>query len=207
MKIFLISFLLFATPLAHGLEIKDISFERHDEYFEKGSSLIKPFMQLHGKDVKQADKELIGEGISYLNAVTQINNRNWAAYWIKGKAFQALGDSNNAYLEFKKSFSIEKENPNVARELMIECLRLGKASEGVEVALHAQGISPTDSGLNANVGLAYLIKGDLDNAIKYTKEAIRLDESDKINRNLLRMIENVKSGKRPQPMKYDDLFR
>jgi len=57
----------------------------------------------------------------------------------------------------------------------------------------------------ANLGLAYLINGEIDNAEDITRKAINLDPLDEINKRVLDIIEEVKSGKRPQPKKYSDL--
>jgi len=78
-------------------------------------------MVLHGEEIKTPQKKKISEGIMYLDVVTQINPDNWAAFWLKGKGYQALNDSSSAYNEFNASYSIQKENPDVARELMFEC--------------------------------------------------------------------------------------
>lgn len=187
--------------------ITDLSQERHNEYYQKGCDLIQPFMVLHGNEIKSPQSKKIKEGIMYLDAVTKINPENWAAFWIKGKGYQALADNSSAYAEFKSSYSIQKENPDVARELMIECLNLGKADEGIQVAKDAMTLRPNESGIIANVALALLIKGNLDEALKHIDKAISLDPSDEINRNVKSFIEEVRSGKRKQPKTYFDLMK
>ncbi len=187
--------------------ITDLSQERHDEYYQKGSNLIQPFMVLHKNEIKSPQKKKIKEGIIYLDAVTKINPENWAAFWIKGKGYQALTDSSSAYAEFKSSYFIQKENPDVAREFMIECLNLGKADEGVIVATEAMTLKPDDSGLIANAALALLIRGDLGEALRYIDKAISLDPSDEINRNVKFFIEEVRSGKMKQPKTYYGLMK
>jgi Flp pilus assembly protein TadD len=190
-----------------GQSMSDKSVELHNKYYESGAALIEPYMVIHNQSIRPADVENIRKGIELLNEATLLNTSNWPAYWIKGKGYQALGESESAYSEFKKSYEIQKDNPDVARELMIECLNLGRAEEGVTVSLHALSLQPNNSGLNANVGLAYLIAGDLQAAKKYVARAIVLDDSDRINKNLLSMIKEVESGKRDQPKKYGDLFK
>lgn len=187
-------------------QITDLSPEKHNEYYEKGTSLISPYMQLHDKPRKAPNKRKIRQGIRYLDAVTTINHQNWAAFWIKGKAYQALHESESAYQEFKKSYEIQKENADVARELMMECLNLGKGKEGVEVAIHALNIEPNNPGLMANVGLAYLINGQLKEAEDITRKSLEIDPADKITNALLKFILEVKSGERKQPNRYSDLF-
>ncbi len=196
---------LFSSRSNSNFEITDFSLERHDEYYQKGLSCIEPYIIINGKPRSRPNTDKIKEGIKYLDAVTKINPENWSAFWLKGKAYQALGKSESAYNEFKKSFDIQKENPDVARELTIEALNLGKGEEGVEIAKHALSLKPNNPGLMANLGLAYLINGEIDNAEDITRKAINLDPLDEINKRVLDIIEEVKSGKRPQPKKYSDL--
>ncbi len=190
-----------------GETITDLSQERHDEYYKKGCDSIQPFMVLYGNKIKSPQKKKIKEGIMYLDAVTKMNPENWAAFWIKGKGYQALADSSSACTEFKSSYSIQKENPDIARELMIEYLNLGKTDEGVRVAREAMNLRPNEPGLIANAALALLIRGDLDEALKYIDKAISLEPSDEINRNVKSFIEEVSSGKRKQPKAYYDLMK
>ena len=196
---------LFSKRSNSNLEITDFSLGRHDEYYQKGFACIDPYIIIGGRPSRRPNTDKIKEGIKYLDAVTKINPENWAAFWLKGKGYQAIGDSRSAYDEFKKSFDIQKENPDVARELMIESLNLGKGEEGVEIAKHALSLKPNNPGLMANLGLAYLINGEIDNAEDITRKAINLDPLDKINKQVLDIIKGVKSGKRPQPRKYSDL--
>jgi tetratricopeptide (TPR) repeat protein len=197
---------LFSSRSNPNFEITDFSPERHDEYYQKGLACIDPYIIIQGRPSRKPNTDKIREGIKYLDAVTKINPENWAAFWMKGKAYQALRHPQSAYNEFKKSFDIQKENPDVARELTIEALNLGKGEEGVEIAKHALTLKPNNPGLMANLGLAYLINGEIDNAEDITKKAINLDPLDEINKQILDIIEEVKSGKRAQPRKYSDLM-
>jgi Flp pilus assembly protein TadD len=196
---------LAASCVRSEFEITDLSPERHDEYFEEGVARIRPYMVLHGQRSRRPDRREIKEGIAYLDAVTRISPENWSAFWIKGKGYQALGDSKSAYVELKNAFNLNMGNADVARELVIECLNLGRGAEGVEVAQHAVSLERRNAGLIANLGLAYLINGELDEAEKTTQEAIDLAPNDDICRRLLNIIKEVQDGKRAQPKRYSDL--
>ena len=101
---------LFSSRSNSDFKITDFSVERHDEYYQKGFACIDPYVQLQGKPRKRPNKDKIKEGIKYLEAVTKINPENWAAFWLKGKAYQSLEHPQSAYNAFKKAFDIEKEN-------------------------------------------------------------------------------------------------
>lgn len=197
---------LFSYRNNHDFEITDFSIERHDEYYQKGFACIDPYVQLQGRPQKRPNKDKIKEGIKYLDAVTKINPENWAAFWLKGKAYQSLGHPQSAYNAFKKAFDIEKDNADVARELMIEAVNLGKGREGVEIGKYALSLNPKNTGLMGNLALAYLINGEIDNAEDTIRKAISLDPQDEINKQILDIVLEVKSGKRSQPKKYSDLM-
>lgn len=181
--------------------------ENHNLYYLKGTKLIEPFMDLEGKSITidSKAKESIIKGIRYLDAVTKINPNNYAAYWIIGKGYQSIKQHDSAYLHFDKAFELKKDNPDVARELMIECLHLGKGKEAVNVSLHALSLDSSNAGLIGNLALAYLINGDIELADKTIKKAMQTNPNDKINLRLSQIISEVISGKRSRPTKYEEI--
>ncbi len=181
--------------------------ENHNQYYKTGTELIEPYLILSDKSPrsdKNKEAKLL-ERIRYLDAVTQINQNNFAAFWLKGKAYQVLNQHENSYSQFEKSFELNKENPDVARELVLECMDLGKGQQAVEVSLYALQLNDKDAGLIGNLALAYLLNGDLNLASSTIDKAISADPADKINHTLKRIIDEVISGKREAPRKYSDL--
>jgi len=114
--------------------------------------------------------------------------------------------SERAYNEFKLSFELQKRDIDVARELMIECLRLGRGEEGINIGNHALSLDKGNSGLIANLALAYLIAGNIGKSKRLINKALEFDDKDQINLNLRTLILDVESGVKKQPKKYDDLF-
>ncbi len=181
----------------------------HDRLYQDGTDLISPYLQLVNRESRfgnspKAHDEL-ERGIDFLNQAISINPANWAAYWIVGKAHQVLGDSEKACEAFGKSYGLQKGNPDVAREYMFECLKLGKAAKGIAAARHAVHLKPGDAGLTANLALALLIGGKLDEAADAVTNALAISPKDNISRNLKEIITEVQSGHRPQPSKLGDL--
>src|SRR5262249_50830442 len=106
------------APVSNGAQ--------HNQYFEEASKLIMPYMEIHGASRNppnsakaRADVE---RGIALLNAVVAYKTTNWAAWWVMGKGYQALGDAEKSCDAFAKSFDIQKTNPDVAREYTLACL-------------------------------------------------------------------------------------
>lgn len=181
----------------------------HKRLYQEGSGLIAPYMQLVDRDsppaASQTARGELERGIDLLNQAVAIYPANWAACWVIGKAYQALGDSENACEAFGKSFGLQKGNPDVAREYMFECLNLSRADKAIAAARHAVSLKPDDAGLLANLALALLIGGKLDEAADSITRAMAIAPHDEISQNLKVRIADVRCGRRPQPSKLADL--
>ena len=190
-------------------EVKITNGDQHNEVYQRGGDLISPHMRLLEREPK-ASKEVrdqVSKGIADLNAVTDYNPTNWAAFWIKGKGYQVLGDQKAAKAEFEKSFSIQKENPDVAREYAASFLELGDGEEAVNATRHAIKLKPDDAGLRANLALALLISGKNEEAKVEITESLRMISTDRISLAVKKVIDEVASGIRKQPKTMADLSR
>ena len=186
-----------------------ISSHDHDRVYQTGCDHISPYMPLHNKESRRAqspkERNEVERGIRLLTFITQANPANWNAHWVIGKGHQALGDSAAACESFRASFAIQKNNVDVAREYMFECLNLGWAPDGVAAARHAVSLQPQNAGLLANLALALLIAADLDAAEESARQALSIDPGDVITKNVAQMIKDVKVGRKPQPNRIADL--
>ncbi|MEM7146210.1 MAG: hypothetical protein AAF591_13820 [Verrucomicrobiota bacterium] len=183
--------------------------DEHNAIYERGSELISPHMQLLDRDPKVTKKvrEQVSRGIADLDAVTAYNPENWAAYWIKGKGYQVLGEAQAANAEFKASFDIQKENPDVAREYASTCLDLGLGSEATRATEHAITLTPDDAGLHANLALAFLISGQNAEAKKAVDRSLQMSPDDQISQAVRKIVDEVIAGDRPQPKNMADLHK
>ena len=183
--------------------------QEHNRLFQEGSSLVSSHMQLADRPTGDVDPNKVRteleRGIELLRQAAAINPANWSAHWIIGKGHQALGDSESAYEAFGKSFELHKGDANVAREYMFECLNLGHAEKGIYAARHATKLEPDNPGLVANLALALLIGGELEEAAEIVQQAIDLAPDDEITRNVQKVISAVRTGSRPQPKTMSDL--
>lgn len=192
-----------ATPAVQAEAQTDEETDKHNDYYLRGTGLLKPYMQLVGSRAKptntQEAQAEVREGIELLKKVVQINPDNWNAYWVIGKGYQALHESENACNAFLKAYKINSNHPDVAREYMYECLILGRAKEAIDAAVHAMELKPEDAGLVANAGLAYLIAGQLEDADRTVDRALKMAPDDQMTQSLKTVIGEIRSGKRPQP--------
>src|SRR5262249_10343201 len=123
----------------------------------------------------------------------------FAPHWILGKAYEALGDQEQAYSFFRRAFELAPDHVDVIREYVRACLELGKADEGVPAARRACAVRPDDAGLQANYGLALLIAGRVEEAHATVQAALERAPDDPITRHLLAWVGDVRSGKKPCP--------
>jgi cytochrome c-type biogenesis protein CcmH/NrfG len=107
--------------------------------YARGSDLISPHVKRLEREPRVTEKARsdLSEGISYLKAVTDYNGRNWAAFWVMGKAYQALGNNMAANGSFRSSYKIQTENSDVAREYALSCLEIGLGDEAIQATKKA----------------------------------------------------------------------
>ena len=190
-----------SAPLAAIEPPKITTDAEHNAVYQKGAALISPHIRLLDRSSKLTDaaRADLRQGITYMQAVTQYNPRNWAALWIEGKAYQALDDNAAANKAFEAAYKLQPGNADVAREYAQSCLALGRLQEAINATRHAIEIAPEDAGLQANLALAYLIAGKNQDALRAVAASLRMNSSDPITLRLKKVIDDVLSGKRPQP--------
>jgi tetratricopeptide (TPR) repeat protein len=189
-----------------GRSMSKADERKHDELFKRGADLISPYMRLTDRPRRKAtDARDLREGIRLLDEALKLFPGNWSALWIQGKAFQALDEHAQAYARFKRAYALQRDNPDVGREFMFECLEVGHVDEAVEAAGAAASRAPRDAGVRANLALALLLAGRVDEAEANASQAQLMDPDDKITKSLIRVIGEVRSGKRPRPHHISDL--
>jgi tetratricopeptide (TPR) repeat protein len=181
----------------------------HDEAYKRAVDLIRPHMRLAGQTASASPRQDadLREAIGHLDTALRLEPKNWAAWWARGKAQQALGDHEAAYGSLRRANDINGGHVDVGREFVAECLETGRAVEAVGVAEALCHREPKNAGLLANLAVAYLINGRLDDATHAADAALQIDGSDAINVSVRRRIEDVRAGRWPQPSRLADLSR
>jgi Flp pilus assembly protein TadD len=181
----------------------------HDSIYQKAVALISPHMRLLDRSPRidgSAQKDLT-QGIAYLHAVTAYNPGNWAAFWLEGKAYQALGEHDPANRAFGTAYHLQPRNADVAREYAQSSMELGHGQDAIDATNHAIELAPNDAGLRANLALAYVIAGKNQDALRAVYESLSMNPNDAISRRLRSVIEDVIAGRRPQPRNVAELER
>jgi tetratricopeptide (TPR) repeat protein len=179
------------------------------EYFKQGTEIVLPY--LPNKKAKPKDtttpaalKEL-QEGIEYLKLAVKFEYRHWQSNWFLGKAYQLLGKHEQACGYFMDGYATNPNEINLSRELMTEYLEVGKTAEALLIANKILNQMPQDAGLVADIGLVFLMNGQIKEAKQKIKQSLSIDGQDQITKNLLKLVEEVESGKRKPPAKLSDL--
>ena len=191
---------------SEAITIRDA--DDHNRVYKAACDIIEPYMRLQGKPEKKVTTAAATElkrAIKMLDAVTTYAPKNWSAFWIKGKAYQAIEDRAAACAAFKSAFDLQDKNPDVAREYMFECLNLGHGAEGVRAAQYALALKPSDAGLNANLALALVIAAKPKEALAAIDEALRIDPQDEISQNVRKVVLRIIDGTKPQPKTLSEL--
>lgn len=177
--------------------------------FKRAIDLIEPHMRLAGRQPsgdgrREAD---LREGIDCVDAALRLVPNTWAAWWVRGKALQALGDHEAAYESLRRAHEINGIDLDVSRELVAECLETGRATEAVRVAEAMSCREPRNAGMLANLALAYLMDGRLDDAGRAADVASKFDVTDSVIAVVRRRIDDVRTGKWPRPSRLSDLSK
>jgi tetratricopeptide (TPR) repeat protein len=190
---------------AQNSVICDLSGSDHNALFKHGADLIGPHMLLVDRKPAPRNDAEVRVGIACLDRVLEMDPSNWSALWIRGKAFQSLGEHAQAVESFRSAYRINATQRDVAREFAEELLETAQFREAADIAREVSDRSPQDAGLKANLALALLLSGDVPSAQRSIAEALRLDPSDSISKALAKRIDDVASGARPQPKSIAEL--
>lgn len=176
------------------------SAQELDAMYGTAFGLIAPYARLSDRVEQDArtpqGRADLHRAISLLTQVTQERPNHWRAFWLMGKAYQALRIHAPARSSFQRAYAINESNPDVAREYVIESICTGSTGEAVLAARKISLANRTNAGLAANLALALLANGDVVDARQAVDRAIDLDPSDRITLALRREVLAAQSGQR-----------
>jgi tetratricopeptide (TPR) repeat protein len=175
----------------------------------QGVALVQPYLILADaapvdRPTKKSDLRL---GIVCFEDVLRAYPDNWRVMWLQGKAHQALGEYPAAVRRFEAAYRLERNDPNVGRELVAALLETGANGEAVTVATEVAVRHADDAGLVANLAVALLLDGQVDLARDTAERALALDPADTITVALREVIEEIAGGRRPRPRTLRELER
>jgi tetratricopeptide (TPR) repeat protein len=178
------------------------------DLYERGAAAVKNRLVLSGVPWQAPDehgRRRLQNGVDCLLRHQRASPDSWPALWLAGKALQALGDNEGAVRELARAFAIKPDHADVGREYVSVLLDLGRAAEAEPIARAACAARPSDAGLVANLALTLLLAGKPDEAAAAVERALTMDPNDKITAEVARIINDVRTGRRPAPRSLQEL--
>ena len=176
------------------------------EVYKAAAKVIASHMINPGQP-KIADEieEKVRQAVADLQKVVQEFPEAWEPHFFIGKGKQSYGEMEGAYEAMRRAYELEKETESVPRELAGLFLELGRSEEAVQIGQKAAALKPDSHETLGNLACALLISGRLVEAATTIQAALKLKATDRTNLHLKRILEEVETGKRPQPRKLSDL--
>jgi Flp pilus assembly protein TadD len=191
-----------------GLSEEEVAV--HDSHYRTGWDLARRYFLLANKPktiLTWFGRRRLRKASGHLESAVRLNPGGWQSMWALGKIHQRLGDSELALDWFKRAHKINPGETDVAREAGLAALDSGDARQA-EVFLRAAIRSkPEDPGLVANLALAQLLCGELDDACQSAATAVAADPTDKISASVLRLSKGIREGKLAVPRSMAELRR
>ncbi len=184
------------------------SHQAFDEAYRHGVSLMEAYLDLPRDKVKSnpQSKTDLPAAIQSLDVALGLEPDSSTAWWARGKAQQLLGDHENAYQSFHRSYQIDDgKNPDSGVQLLLECLETGRGGEAVHLAETVVRAEPDNAGMLANLALAYLINGQVDEASRAIANAQAIDPEDQAIAAAKRRVDDVQAGHIPRPNRISDI--
>jgi tetratricopeptide (TPR) repeat protein len=176
--------------------------KRHNDLYTRANELSEGLVILD--DAPQRilgffQKRRLRKAIELYQQVLEINRVNWPAMVGIGKAFQTLGELEQALSWFARANECVPDNPSVAKEVGYAAGRLGKHDVAVRVMESVAKQHPNNAGLQTNFGLSCLMAGKLADACRAFERTVELEPQRDMNKRLLTFAKEVESKKRPCP--------
>ena len=180
--------------------------------YKKSSDLIIPHIKLENSqnEIVQTSKEekvrILKEGIAGMETVIKHSPSNWPARWLIGKAKQSLELHEEAYQSFLAAHRIILTDQDVMRELALECLHTKRFKEAIYYCNSAIEFNAEDFTLWANMAISQLFNENIELAEKWAKKTLEKIPKDEPSINIMKIINEIKEGKRTIPTDFQTLL-
>jgi tetratricopeptide (TPR) repeat protein len=167
----------------------------HNKLFKEALALVEDEIPLHDRPPLPKPgwwlRRKLKRAISLFERVLALNPDNWSAMWVFGKVHQRLADFATALAWFERAYQANPSQPDVAREASSCAMDIGRVDAAVFYAHRATQIEPDSAGLLANLALAYLVAGRIDEARRSIERSLALDASDTISWTVSVLIQHI----------------
>ena len=175
----------------------------HNKLFEEASAIVKDEIPLHDRSPLPQPgwwmRRRLKHALSLFERVLGLAPENWSAMWLVGKVHQRLGDGGAALAWFERAYQVNPSQPDVAREAALCAMDIGRGDAAVVYAHRATQIEPESPGLHANLALAYLLAGSIEEAQRSIERSLAADASDTISQTIRAIIQHFAANGRTPP--------
>jgi Flp pilus assembly protein TadD len=176
--------------------------EEHNGAFEQAAQLIEGEIITQGHQptsgATASVRSKLERALQLLARVLELNPANWSAMWLAGKIHQRLGNQSKAFALFVQAYQINQSQPDVAREASLCAMALGRSEEAIHYAQVAFQSQPSNNGLQANLALAFLLAGRLDEAKISIEKVTARSSADAVSKTVRSMIDHlIAAGEKP----------
>lgn len=177
--------------------------EEHNRLYEQAVQIAKGEMIIQGHprlpEPSATVRSKLDDALELFSRVIELNADNWPAMWHVGKIYQRYGNYSAAFEWFVRAHQSNPGQVDVLREASLCAMELGLSQEAISYAANALNLRPADTGLGANLALAFLLAGKLDEAKRAIEKATTEDPADSITRSLGQIIDHFISASWVRP--------
>jgi len=152
-------------------------------------------------------KSKLKKSIQLFEEALSIHPGSWQSMYFIGKAYQALGENENALSWFVKAGKIEPEDPSLAKEAGLCAAQLGRHAVAIKLMKEAASAHPEDAGLQCNIGLSYLMSERVDEARAAFSRAVQADPGNQMNTKLLKLTDSVAENRIQCPRSEEEILK
>ena len=197
--------LLSTPPAAAQDHLTAAQVDRFNALTREGGAIIFRYMLLTDREPAPLNTEEVRRGIALLDQAIEIYPGHRQTWWVKGKAFQALGDNRAAFEAFRRAYDIDSRQQPTINEMTIAAMEIGEFEFTLGAVRRGLTDFPDDLALRARLALVLLLTGEPQQAIEAADRALAVAPGDGVTMTIRQVAVEVRDGVRPQPRSMADL--
>jgi tetratricopeptide (TPR) repeat protein len=193
-----------------SLPLNQAQIEEHNTLYKKAWRLVDGEFHLDGKPLSQPNwfaRRRLKKAKGLFLQTFAINSTGWNAMFAIGKIEQRLGEVKTALEWFLRAREFAPTNTSLAKEASITASSLGDFDMAARIADEALETNTGDPALYVNSGLAHILAGNCESALRRFQEASALEPERVMNAQLVSYTSQVIAKELPAPKVEADIIR
>jgi tetratricopeptide (TPR) repeat protein len=183
---------------------------RYMELFTAGCKLAEGLLRLDKQDLPHLGffaKRRLKKAISHFESAAVESPDNAAPFLMLAKVEQRFGNNVKSLEWLQKAWALEPGNLILIVELSGALGLVGQHHEAILVLLEGIKYYPDEPRIHFNLGLSYLLDGQLGAAIEVLAKTVELEPDYDLNSKILRYAKAVEAGLKPLPKHQGDIVK